>query len=491
MSTEHRSVRDRQVPTGQACAAEVTVGLAEWPSASVAELDAAYARGETTPTEVVREVFARIRDDRGLNAYHAVTEDEAVQAAEEATARRRNGRPLSVLDGVPVTVKENLRRRGVTMPSGTALPEPPRPDEDGTVVSRLREAGALIVGSTVMPDWGMLSSGVSSRHGVTRSAWNQHLTTGGSSSGASAAAAAAHGPVHIGTDIGGSIRLPGAWNALATLKPSAGLIPLDSPFVGRAAGPMGRHAEDLFPAMAVTAQWDDRDVSGHPSPPMDFTPKTVSPKGLRVALQLDGVIGHPLDAEVRAGILAAADRFAAEGAEVSTIPAITTEDLLTRIDRFWRARSLNTLRRLPQTLQDQGVLDYIVRWCRGADNVDGATTVGDFEALGELGARTRRMTRGFDIVLSPVTQELAFPASAPMPRADPDRPMGHISYTLPYNMSGQPAGTVNAGLSVDHRWIGLQISGPIGTDPQVLGVMAWWESVRPESACPPWGEIDA
>ena len=105
------------------------------------------------------------------------------------------------------------------------------------MVERLEEAGAVILGSTVMPDWGMLSSGVSSLHGVTRSPWDESLTTGGSSSGAGAAAAAGYGPLHVGTDIGGSIRLPGTWLGLTTLKPSAGRVPLDAPSGRRGRSP--------------------------------------------------------------------------------------------------------------------------------------------------------------------------------------------------------------------------------------------------------------
>lgn len=466
-----------------------------WAEASVEELRSAFASGAATPSGAAHAVLERIRRDAPLNAYHAVTSEEALRAAGEADRRHAEGRPIGPLDGVPVTVKENLGRTGVTLPSGTALPDPPTPERDSLVVSRLREAGAVVVGSTVMPDWGMLSSGVSSRHGVTRSPWDPSLTTGGSSSGAAVAAAAAHGPVHVGTDIGGSIRLPGTWNALATLKPSAGLIPLDSPYAGRVAGPMARRVADLFPLMGAAARWDDRDASTHPFPAQDFTSATASPEGLRVGLQLEGGPGLPLSPAVRAAALDAAERFAAAGAEIVEVPAITTEQLLLRIDRFWRVRALNTLRKLPDHLRDgdrarEGyVLEYILDWCLGGRGVDGTTAVDDYEALAELGARTRELTRGLDLVLSPVTPRTAFPAEQPMPRPEPGEPMAHISYTLPFNMSGQPAGTVNAGRDADGKWIGLQFAGPIGDDARLLRLMGWWERVRPARAVPDWREI--
>lgn len=458
---------------------------------SVAQLQAAFREHQITPSDALESVAARIHRDTGFNGYHAITLDEAQHAAEESDRRWKQGCPLGPLDGVPVTVKENLGRRGVTMPSGTALPDPPSPERDAPIVERLHEAGAVIVGSTVMPDWGMLSSGVSSRHGISRSPWNPQLTTGGSSSGAAVTAAAGHGPVHIGTDIGGSIRLPGTWNGLATLKPSAGLLPLDHPYTGRAAGPMARRAVDLFPLMSVAARWDDRDHSSHPYPPLDFTTRASSPEGMVVGLQMDGGPGLELDDEVRAAVSAAAEIFASYGARVVEVPAITTESLLRRIDDFWRARSLNSLLNLPREPQQGEVLDYILAWCRKAQSRSAAQAVGDYEALGELAARARALTRHVDVLLSPVTPQLAFAAENPMPHPHPEEPMAHISYTLPFNMSGQPAGTVNVGKSADGRWIGMQIAGPMASDADVLRLMAWWEQVRPASAAPDWASLDA
>ncbi len=178
-------------------------------------------------------------------------------ASERATLG--TGEPRGALDGIPATVKENLARAGVPMPSGSAGVTPVVPNRSSPVVERLEEAGAIVVGSTVMPDWGMLSSGVSSLHGITRSPWHGALTTGGSSAGAGAAAAAGYGPLHVGTDIGGSIRLPGTWLGLTTLKPSAGRVPLDTPYLGRVAGPMTRTAADAALLLSVISRPDPRD----------------------------------------------------------------------------------------------------------------------------------------------------------------------------------------------------------------------------------------
>ncbi len=163
-----------------------------------------------------------------------------------------------------MTLKENLARRGVPMPAGNAGVDPVVPGHDAPVTARVLEAGAVVLGSTVMPDWGMLSSGVSSLHGTTRSPWNPAWTTGGSSSGAGAAAAGGYGPLHVGTDIGGSIRLPGTWLGLVALKPSDGRVPLDSPYLGRVAGPLTRTVADAALLMQVISRPDVRDWTSLP-----------------------------------------------------------------------------------------------------------------------------------------------------------------------------------------------------------------------------------
>ena len=163
------------------------------------------------------------------------------------------------LDGVPITIKENIATRGVPMPLGTAVSDMTPRTEDAPPAARMREAGAVFLGRTTMPDFGMLSSGLSSFHRLARNPWNTAMNPGGSSAGAGAAGAAGYGPLHLGTDIGGSIRLPAAWCGLVGLKPSLGRVPIDPPFMGRAAGPMTRTVTDAAMAMAVLSQPDGRD----------------------------------------------------------------------------------------------------------------------------------------------------------------------------------------------------------------------------------------
>src|SRR4051812_16929418 len=179
---------------------------------SAAELGAAFARGELSPVDVARAQLERIAHwEPRINAMYRVSADTALSEARSAEARWRAHEPRSVLDGVPITLKENIYTRGDPAPIGTRANEDAPPQSaDSPPAARAREAGCVILGKTTMPDYGMLSSGVSSLHGVTRNPWRLDRNTSGSSSGAGAAAVAGYAPLHIGTDIGGSGGLPGA-----------------------------------------------------------------------------------------------------------------------------------------------------------------------------------------------------------------------------------------------------------------------------------------
>ena len=287
---------------------------------SVAAMADGFRTGELTPVDVLEAVRARVEAcEPTLGALWWTDLDprgQAESAARAAADRWQAGEPLGPLDGVPVTVKENIAVEGVPMPGGHAAGEPRPARADAPITARLREGGAVLFGATVMPDWGMLSSGVSSRHGITRSPLDPSLTTGGSSSGAGAAAAAGYGPVHIGSDIGGSIRLPGTWLGLATLKPSFGRVPLDAPYLGRCAGPLARRVEDARAAMQVIGRPDARDVSELPPYAGDYTralteeecgdvgPFDSAPgpdasvRGLRIGVHTDAGCGEPTDPHV-------------------------------------------------------------------------------------------------------------------------------------------------------------------------------------------------
>ena len=450
------------------------------------ELIAAYAAGDLTPVDVMRDVAAVVADrEPELNALWVADLDLAMSAAEASEARWRSGTTLGPLDGVPVTVKENLARAGVAMMGGTAGADPVIPERSSPVVERIEEAGGIIIGSTVMPDWGMLSSGVSSLHGVTRSPWDPALTTGGSSSGAGAAAAAGYGPLHVGTDIGGSIRLPGTWLGLTTLKPSHGRVPLDAPYLGRAAGPITRTAADAALLLSVISRPDARDWTSLPPERLPLDDLSVEVAGLRVGLHLDAGCGMALDAEVRGAVERAAAVFEAAGALVEPVAPFLTESVLKGLDQFWRVRSLVDFDALAPNSRER-VLPFIQRWILAARGTSGVQVLRDYTGIMELQRATVAATERFDVVLSPVAPVAAFPAEWPMPFGDVDEGMDHIGFTVPYNMSGQPAATTNCGFTTDGRTIGLQVSGRRFDDVGVLRAVDWYERHRGPAATPDW-----
>lgn len=447
-------------------------------------LAAAYRSGAATPTEVAEDVLARIAARNGeINAFSHLDAASVRADAARSAERWRRGEPLGPLDGVPVTVKENLHRAGIPANGGTAGGDTVVPERDSPIVARLLESGAVIVGSTTMPDWGMLSSGVSSLHGITRSPLDPALTVGGSSAGAGAAAAAGFGIVNMGTDIGGSVRFPAAWLGLAALKPSAGRIPIDTPYLGRAAGPIARTVADLAAAMEVVARPDVRDYTSLPPADIAWEDLDVDPSGLRIGLHLDAGAGIAVDPVIRLAVTAAADRFADAGAEIVEVPGFIDDRVLDDVDTFWRVRFWRTYAELDPARQAR-VLPYIAEWVAKGADITGSRVLEAYDSIGELRRRAVLATAPYHAVLSPVAPMLAFPAEWPMPWGHEDRGMAHIAFTMPYNMSGQPAASVNAGFAPDGRAIALQVAGRRFADRSVLALAAWWERMRPDAAAP-------
>lgn len=462
------------------------MSAAEIAALSATELVHRYAERSLSPVEVHDAVLEVIEArEPVLNAFWVRDAEESRSQAKASEARWAADEPLGPIDGVPVTLKENIARAGVPMPAGNAGVPPKVPDCDAPVTERVLRSGGVVLGSTVMPDWGMLSSGVSSLHGVTRSPWDPALTTGGSSSGAGAAAAAGYGPLHVGTDIGGSIRLPGTWLGLTTLKPSVGRVPLDAPYLGRCAGPLCRSADDVALLMSVIAGFDARDWTALPPASVEWGALDLDVRQLRVGLQLDAGCGLPVDDEVRLAVEQAAGVFRAGGADVQPLQPFMTPKMLADLDLFWRVRSWRDFTGLGPEQQER-VLPFIVQWVTGGADATGARVLECYETIMALQQATTVATERFDLVLSPVAPALAFPADWPMPFGTDDQGMAHIGFTAPYNMSGQPAATVNAGFSADGRTIGLQVSGRRFDDLGVLRAARWFEAHRPDAATPRW-----
>ncbi len=450
--------------------------LHELPATS---LLAAYRSGELSPVEVVSDVLQHIASwEPALRATYALDEEAALQRAEASQARWLTGQPIGPLDGVPVTIKENIATAGVPMPLGTAATELTPAAEDAPPAARLREAGAVLLAKTTMPDYGMLSSGLSSFHALTRNPWNLDKNPGGSSAGAAAAAAAGYGPLHLGTDIGGSVRLPAGWCGIVGFKPSLGRIPIYPPYAGRVAGPMTREVADAALMMASLSRPDLRDSMSLPWQDIAWDRLDRDPKGLKIGLWLDAGFGLELDPEVRAAVEAAAHSFEVAGASIEMIPPILNQDMASGMDDFWRTRSWLDISALEPERRAL-VLPFIVDWARGAEGISGERVFHGYSQMGVMRDAAVKACSAFDYVLSPTAPIAAFAAELPCPTNDPARPFEHIAFTLPFNMSEQPALSINCGYTSSGLPIGLQIIGARHDDLGVLQLARAWEQMRP------------
>lgn len=447
----------------------------------------AYAARQLSPVEVTRAVIARIETyEPQLNALYAFDPESAVKAAMDAEQRWCNGtsRPL---DGVPVTIKENIRTKGVPTPLGTAATLLTPSTDDAPAAARLREAGCVIISKTTMPDFGMTSSGLSSFHPLTRNPWDTTKNPGGSSAGAGAAAAAGYGPLHIGTDIGGSIRLPASWCGVFGLKPSFGRVAVDPPYFGRVAGPMTRTVRDAALMMRELAKPDARDPTSLPPSNIDWLDLTCDLKGVRIGLHLDAGTGLAVDPDVLAVVQDAARRFANAGAIVTPLAPFFTRAMLDGIDRFFRQRAWLDLQALPSERRAL-VLPYILEWAAPAAHFTGAQVFDGVNQMVAMRATANVACQSFDYVISPVAPCVAFAAELASPINDAQRPFEHIAFTLPFNMSDQPSASINAGYSASGLPIGLQITGQRFDDLGVLRLAHAFEGMRATQR--PWPQTD-
>jgi aspartyl-tRNA(Asn)/glutamyl-tRNA(Gln) amidotransferase subunit A len=445
---------------------------------SAVELLAAYRSRALSPLEVTRAVLAHIeRWEPHLHATYALDPEGALAMARASEQRWMTGQPIGALDGVPAMIKENIATKGVPVPLGTAATDLVPSPEDAPPAARLREAGAVLMGKTTMPDYGMLSSGLSSFHALARNPWDLSKGPGGSSAGAGAGAAAGYGPLHVGTDIGGSIRLPACWCGVFGLKPSNGRIPIKPPYYGRVAGPLTRSAADAALMMRVLSQPDARDTMSLPPASIAWTHMEREVKGLRVGLLLDAGWGLAVEAGTASAVQAAARAFEGAGAIVEPLRPFTTRAMIDGLDNFWRMRFWLDFSALPPGRQAK-VLPYIRAWIGTAAGLSATDVFQGFSQMGAIRDATLAATQPFDFVLSPVSPVPAFTAEWASPIDDPQRPFEHIAFTLPFNMSEQPAASINCGFTASGLPIGLQISGRRFDDLGVLQLARAYEELR-------------
>lgn len=462
--------------------------MAEVHRYSASGLASAYARGELSPVDVVRQAIARMEHwEPRINAMYRIDTQGAIAAAGASEARWRAGKPLSPLDGVPVTIKENIATRGHPAPIGTrANEDAPAQPADAPPAARVREAGCVILGKTTMPDYGMLSSGVSSLHGVTRNPWRTDRNTSGSSSGAAAAAVAGYSPLHIGTDIGGSLRLPATHCGIFALKPSFGRVPILPPYMGRVAGPMTRSVEDAALMLNELAKPDARDFMSLPYEERNLAEdlEVLSPKLVKIGYIADMGVGLPVHPQVRAAAESAAAALAGAGCSVESIRSFLTEAMLDAMCRFFEARSYHDLMNLTAERRAR-MLPFIAEWCTWrAQHFTGREVMQAYALVMAMREAAVAATLRYDFILSPTSPILPYEADLPAPGNDPRNALPHIAFTVPYNMSEQPAASINWTHTSDGLPIGIQLVGRRFDDPGVLRMCRLIETLRPAQR--PW-----
>jgi aspartyl-tRNA(Asn)/glutamyl-tRNA(Gln) amidotransferase subunit A len=449
------------------------------PWLSACELATRYRRRELSPVHVVEAMLERARRlQPSLNAFVLVDEERARSAARASEKRWQQAAPLSPLDGVPTTIKDTTTVKGWPTRIGSHATDETPAQESAPVVERLELAGLVLLGKSATPEFGWKALTDSPLQGITRNPWSLGHTPGGSSGGASALTAAGINPFNHGNDGGGSIRIPAAHTGLVGLKPSFGRIaqyPADSAFSDVVSqGVLARTVLDTAIALNLTAGPDPRDWRSLPAAPRDYTiGLDEGVRGLRVGLSLD--LGHVrADPDVRALVGNAARRFEALGAIVDDVGPLI-EPLQPHFEPLWIGAFATRLRQIPTQLH--GKLDP---GFRAAAEKGLSITLADharaYEARSRLARQLALWHENFDLLLAPVTPTAAPPVdtlynSEAFPRWTKGAP-----YTLPFNLTGQPAASMPAGLTESGLPVGLQIVGSPRGDALVLRAMRAYES---------------
>ncbi|HYB44877.1 MAG TPA: amidase family protein [Candidatus Methylomirabilis sp.] len=441
---------------------------------------------QVSPVAVMEAVLRRIDAlQPTVNAFITVTAGEAVETARRAEAAVMAGQPLGPLHGVPFSVKDLLFTRGVRTTMGSLIFADQVPAEDAVPVRRLREAGAILIGKTTTPEFGHKPLTDSPLFGTTRNPWDLSRTAGGSSGGAAAAVATGQGPLALGTDGGGSIRIPAACCGIVGLKPTLGRVPhvLQADLFSATSyiGPMARTVAETAACFDAIAGFDAGDPYSRPEPPAD--PRHLETRGLRVGW-MPRVGNRRVDGETLAAGEAAVRHLEAEGALVETV----VEDFAASEHVFLVFLQGGLAARIGPHMAKFG--DKVARSLRESVERGANWTAVDWgNALAERTAIYRRVQalfQRFDVLVSPTLSRPALAADhdAFEPIAIDGEVAGSIRsawypYTWPFNLSGHPALSLPCGWSSDGLPIGLQIAGPWWADRRVLALAQHLERARP------------
>jgi len=438
---------------------------------SAARLLKGYRKGHFSPVEVTRAVLGRIAAaNPTINAFCLVDETAALKAAKASEKRWRKGEALA-LDGVPTSIKDLVLTKGWPTLRGSKTVDPEQAwEDDAPAVARLREAGAVLLGKTTTPEFGWKGVTDSPLTGITRNPWDLSKTPGGSSGGASAALAAGMGALAIGTDGGGSIRLPAGFSGVFGLKPSFGRVPAwpASPF-GTVAhlGPMTRSVEDAALMLNVLARPDARDWLSLPFEDTDYAAKLDKGiKGLRIAWS--PALGYAeVDPDVAKLVAAAVKSLSDLGARVEAVdPGF--EDPTPIFRTLWWAGARGLAARIPapkRKLLDPGLAEVIQQ----AQGITLEAFLDAQVARAALGSHMRRFMTTYDLLVTPTLPIPAFEVGKIAPETDEKgKWVNWTPFTYPFNLTQQPAASVPCGFTKTGLPVGLHIVGRMYDDATVL-----------------------
>lgn len=447
-----------------------------------------YASGEVSPVEVTQAALVRAQDVQAdFNAFSFIDHEGALEMARASETRWRRREPLSVVDGIPTTIKDIVWVRDwvVRFGSETTLSMPLAADAPS--VRLLRDAGAIFIGQTTSPEFAWKPVTDSPLRGVTRNPWDSSKTPGGSSGGAAVAAATGAGVLHLGTDGGGSIRIPAAFTGIVGLKPTFGRVPNYPPsgfFSVSHTGPLARSAGDAARMLSVMSGRDMRDWTQGAGELPDTHLKKVELGALVIGFWATPPVGR-LDPQVEVAVATTVRRLEEQGASIEPF-TLPVDDIVTLFDRHWLAGAALRYSTMPEA--DRAKMDPGLR--KAAARGMALTAIDLLAAQvarAHFGAAMDAAFKSVDIIVSPAVAYLPFDTrlDAP-PTSGADNWPDWASFSYPLNLTGQPACVVPCGLSVEGLPIGLQIIGPRGGDALVLSVAKalegaillsnWWEA---------------
>jgi aspartyl-tRNA(Asn)/glutamyl-tRNA(Gln) amidotransferase subunit A len=456
------------------------------------DLAVAIRTKQVSPVEVINAVLARIEQlNPRLNAFCLVTADTARQAAQAAEQAVMRGEPLGPLHGVPVSIKDLVITKRVRTMRGSKLYEHDIPTEDAPVVERLQAAGAIILGKTTTPEFGFKGVTDSPVTGITRNPWHLERTPGGSSGGAGVAVATGMGPLAVGTDGGGSIRIPSSFCGIYGLKPHVGRVPVyPASTIGDIshAGPMTRTVRDAALMLNAIAGADDRDRLSLPTSHPNYLQAIEGDiRGLRMAWSAD--LGFAVvDPQVKQITAAAASTFSELGCRVDEInPGFDNPGEF--FQYFFYVNIGTMLQDYPG--YERQIDPQLLANLAEVQGVSGQDYARAILRRGAIFEKIRRLFVTYDVLLCPTVAVPPFAVGLEGPTQIAGRAVDRrawIAMTPLFNLTGQPAATVPCGFTDEGLPIGLQIVGRRFDEATVLRASAAFEAIRPwAQARPPEG----